>query len=73
MRTVGVTRTPRTSQCFDAMVPADHLRDAAGSADYLINMLPASADNIGLFDRTIFAAMKASGLLHQRRPRPDRR
>ena len=60
MRIVGVTRTPRNVECFDAMVPADHLLDAVGSADYVINVLPASADNIGLFDGTIFAAMKPS-------------
>ena len=60
MRVVGVTRTPRNVECFDAMVPADRLREAVGSADYVINVLPASADNIGLFDGAIFAAMKPS-------------
>jgi phosphoglycerate dehydrogenase-like enzyme len=60
MRTVGVTRTPRAIAGFDEMMPTDQLVDAAAKADYLINILPASADNIGLFDRTVFAAMKAT-------------
>jgi phosphoglycerate dehydrogenase-like enzyme len=58
MRVVGVTRAPREIAGFDEMVPTDQLVAAVGSADYLINILPASADNIGLFDRTVFAAMK---------------
>jgi D-2-hydroxyacid dehydrogenase (NADP+) len=58
MRTVGVTRTPRKLTAFDGMLPADQLHEAAATADYLINVLPASADNAALFDRTVFAAMK---------------
>jgi D-2-hydroxyacid dehydrogenase (NADP+) len=60
MQVVGVTRTPRVIAGFDAMVPTDRLADAARSADYLINVLPASANNIGLFNATVFAAMKPS-------------
>jgi len=58
MRTVGVSRTPRALAEFDLLVPTARLADAAREADYLINMLPASPDNIGLFDAKIFAAMK---------------
>jgi len=32
--------------------------EAARRADYLINMLPASADNIEIFDAAVFGAMK---------------
>ena len=39
-------------------MPTERLRDAAGRADFLINVLPANADNALLFDRTVFAAMK---------------
>jgi len=60
MSVTGVSRTPRTTAGFDAMLPADRLREAAASADYLINILPASAENIGLFDAGVFAAMKPS-------------
>jgi phosphoglycerate dehydrogenase-like enzyme len=58
MHVVGVTRTPRQADGFDEMMPADRLPEAAAKADYLINILPASADNVGLFDGKVFGAMK---------------
>jgi phosphoglycerate dehydrogenase-like enzyme len=60
MHVIGVSRTPRQEAGFDEMMPTDRLTDAAARADYLINMLPASADNIGIFGASIFAAMKPS-------------
>jgi D-2-hydroxyacid dehydrogenase (NADP+) len=58
MHVVGVTRTPRRVEGFDEMLPTDRLHDAARRADFLINVLPANADNALLFDRAVFAAMK---------------
>jgi D-2-hydroxyacid dehydrogenase (NADP+) len=58
MRVVGVTRTPRAIEGFDEVVPTDQLKEAAARADYLINILPATKDNLLLFDRAVFAAMK---------------
>src|SRR5580698_5702367 len=60
MHVIGVSRTPRKEAGFDEMIPTDRLTDAAARADYLINMLPASPDNIGIFGAKIFAAMKSS-------------
>jgi D-2-hydroxyacid dehydrogenase (NADP+) len=60
MRVVGATRTPRAVEGFDEMVPTDALHEAARHADFLINVLPATADNALLFDRALFAAMKPS-------------
>jgi len=60
MHVVGLSRAPRAVQGFDEMMPTDRLREAAGRADFLINVLPATADNALLFDRTVFAAMKAT-------------
>ena len=60
MDVIGVSRTPRTIEGFDEMMPTDRLREAARRADFLINVLPANADNALLFDRTVFAAMKPS-------------
>jgi D-2-hydroxyacid dehydrogenase (NADP+) len=60
MHVIGVTRTPRQTAGFDEMIATDRLLEAVRRADYLINMLPASPDNIGLFDATIFGAMKAT-------------
>jgi D-2-hydroxyacid dehydrogenase (NADP+) len=60
MQVVGVTRTPRAIDGFDEIMPTAELKAAAARADYLINILPASKDNLLLFDRAIFAAMKPS-------------
>jgi D-2-hydroxyacid dehydrogenase (NADP+) len=58
MHVVGVTRTPRPVEGFDAIIPTTRLQEAAGRADFLINVLPATADNALLFDAAVFAAMK---------------
>jgi D-2-hydroxyacid dehydrogenase (NADP+) len=58
MHVIGVTRTPRQEAGFDEMIATDRLLDAVRRADYLINMLPASPDNIDLFDAAVFDAMK---------------
>jgi D-2-hydroxyacid dehydrogenase (NADP+) len=58
MHVIGVTRTPRQEAGFDEMIATDRLAEAARRADYLINMLPASENNIAIFDGGIFAAMK---------------
>jgi phosphoglycerate dehydrogenase-like enzyme len=60
MSVTGVSRTPRTTAGFDAILPVERLPEAAARADYLINILPASAENTGLFDAGVFAAMKPS-------------
>ncbi len=58
MHVIGITRNPREAAGFDEMIATDRILDVVRRADYLINMLPASADNIGLFDAKIFGAMK---------------
>jgi D-2-hydroxyacid dehydrogenase (NADP+) len=60
MHVIGVTRTPRQEAGFDEMIATDRLLDAVRRADYLINMLPASPDNIDLFDAAVFGAMQPS-------------
>ena len=45
---------------FDEMIATANLVEAARRADYLINMLPASNDNLGIFDAKVFGAMKPS-------------
>jgi D-2-hydroxyacid dehydrogenase (NADP+) len=60
MRVIGVSRAPRRAAGFDEIMAADRLAEAAAKADYLINVLPASADNNGLFGSEVFGAMKIS-------------
>jgi len=60
MRVIGVTRTRRQIDGFDEMLPVAQLHAAAAQADFLINVLPATAENTRIFDSKIFAAMKPS-------------
>jgi len=58
MHVIGLTRTPRPTEGFDEIMPTDKLKEAAARADHLINILPATKDNVLLFDGAVFAAMK---------------
>jgi phosphoglycerate dehydrogenase-like enzyme len=60
MKVIGVTRTPRTIAGFDEVVSRDRLAEAAGKADYLINILPGSAENVAAIGHDVFSAMKPS-------------
>jgi D-2-hydroxyacid dehydrogenase (NADP+) len=60
MHVIGVTRTPRSAEGFDEMMTTGRLKEATSRADFLINVLPATKDNLLLFDRAVFAAMKPS-------------
>lgn len=60
MHVIGLSRSPRQAEGFDEIMPLDRLAEAAARADYLINILPASADNLRRFDAGVFAAMKPS-------------
>jgi D-2-hydroxyacid dehydrogenase (NADP+) len=61
MQVIGLTRTPREVEGFDEMLPMAQLHDAAAArADYLINVLPATAENAHIFNGKLFAAMKPS-------------
>ena len=57
MRVIGVTHTPRRLEGFDEMAATDRLAEVAARADYLINVLPAIAENAKIFGRDVFAAM----------------
>lgn len=58
MRVIGVSRTPRAVENFDTVMPSANLPAAAAEADYLINVLPGDAHNVGLIGRAVFQAMK---------------
>jgi D-2-hydroxyacid dehydrogenase (NADP+) len=60
MHAIGLTRTPRQVDGFDEVMHTGKLVEAAGRADYLINVLPASTNNLDLFGADVFAAMKKS-------------
>jgi phosphoglycerate dehydrogenase-like enzyme len=58
MHVIGVTRTPRAIAGFDEIIPTERLHVAAARADYLVGILPASKENIGLIGTNVFSAMK---------------
>ncbi len=60
MRVVGLSRTPRAIAGFDAILPTGRIAEVAAEADVLINVLPGSAENRGIFSRAVFNAMKPS-------------
>jgi D-2-hydroxyacid dehydrogenase (NADP+) len=60
MHVIGVSRSPRKEAGFDEMIATGKLTEAAARADYLINMLPASGDNLDIFGAKIFGAMKST-------------
>ena len=60
MNVIGVSRSVRDIPGFTSIMPTEKLAEAAAMADFLVNVLPASPDNIGLFDAAVFAAMKPS-------------
>jgi D-2-hydroxyacid dehydrogenase (NADP+) len=60
MHVIGVSRSPRKETGFDEMIATGKLTKAAERADYLINMLPASVDNLDIFGAKIFGAMKST-------------
>ena len=73
MKVIGVTRTPRDIPGFASVMHTDRLTEAVGRADFVINVLPANPENLDLFTAKVFAAMKPTGVLRQRRARRDGR
>jgi phosphoglycerate dehydrogenase-like enzyme len=63
MTTVGVTRTPRPVAGFDRMRPRLELLDAAAEADFLLLLLPHTAENDGIIGAAVFKAMKPTAYL----------
>jgi D-2-hydroxyacid dehydrogenase (NADP+) len=57
MRVIGVSRTPRNVTGFGSVVSQRELSQIVTKADYVINVLPADAENVKIIGRDIFAAM----------------
>jgi D-2-hydroxyacid dehydrogenase (NADP+) len=60
MKVLGVSRSPRALETFDAMLPRTELEQAAAAADFLIALLPHSAETEGIVGKKVLAAMKPS-------------
>ncbi len=58
MRVIGVSSTPRPLDGFDGMLPRTRLIEAAGLADFLVALVPLTAETANIVNAAVFAAMK---------------
>ncbi|HWP26899.1 MAG TPA: D-2-hydroxyacid dehydrogenase [Xanthobacteraceae bacterium] len=63
MRVLGVSGAPRNLPDFDAIFPRTALREAAALADFLVLLVPYSAQTHHLIDGAVLAAMKPTAFL----------
>jgi D-2-hydroxyacid dehydrogenase (NADP+) len=63
MTTVGISRTPRRLDGFDAIYPREKLREAAAQADFLLALVPYTKENDKLIDGAVFDVMKPTAYL----------
>jgi phosphoglycerate dehydrogenase-like enzyme len=63
MTVVGITGTPRETKGFDRMVARDRLVDIAPELDFLVALIPLSADTRNIVGRAVFKAIKPSAFL----------
>jgi D-2-hydroxyacid dehydrogenase (NADP+) len=63
MHVMGASDARESAPNFEKLVPRARLRDAASAADFLIVLVPLSAQTRHLIDEGVLAAMKPSGIL----------
>src|SRR6185437_9669435 len=63
MTVVGITGSPRAANGFDRMVARSDLLKVAPELDFLVVLIPMSADTRNIVDADVFKAMKRSAYL----------
>jgi len=63
MKVIGVSASHRVPAGFDAMYGREELLQAAAQADFLVILVPYSAQTENMIDARVLAAMKASAFL----------
>jgi D-2-hydroxyacid dehydrogenase (NADP+) len=63
MTVIGITGSPREAKGFDRMVARDDLIKVAPELDFLVTLLPMSAETQNIVGEKVFAAMKPSAYL----------
>src|SRR6185437_6080757 len=63
MTVVGITGAPRAASGFDRMVKRDDLLAVAPELDFLVVLIPMSAETRNIVGKKLFAAMKPSAYL----------
>lgn len=63
MTVIGITGSPRPTPGFDRMVTRDKLADVAPELDFLVTLIPMSAQTHNIVGKKIFEAMKPTAYL----------
>jgi phosphoglycerate dehydrogenase-like enzyme len=63
MTTLGISRTPRQLDGFDAIYPRERLLEAAAQADFLLALVPYPKKNDKVINAAVFDAMKPTAYL----------
>jgi phosphoglycerate dehydrogenase-like enzyme len=63
MTVIGITGTSRETKGFDRMIARDRLIEVAPELDFLIALIPLSAETRNIVGRAVFKAMKNSAFL----------
>jgi phosphoglycerate dehydrogenase-like enzyme len=63
MTTLGISRTPRELDGFDAIYPRGKLREAAAQADFLLALVPYTRENDKIIGAAVFDVMKPTACL----------
>jgi len=63
LRVIGVSDARREAPHFDKMVPRNRLKEAAAEADFLIVLVPLSAQTRHMINADVLAAMKPTGIV----------
>ena len=63
MEVIGISGRPREAPGFDRILPRSALTEAAAAADFLVVLLPYSADTHKLVDAKVIDAMKPDAVL----------
>lgn len=63
MHVMGVSDARTTAPNFERLLPRAQLRDAAGLADFLIVLVPLSAQTRHMIDEGVLSAIKPGGIL----------
>jgi D-2-hydroxyacid dehydrogenase (NADP+) len=63
MMVTGVSRSARTPEGFDRIFSRDRLHDAVAEADFVLLLVPYSAETAGMINADVFRAMRSSAIL----------
>ena len=62
MRLTGIAHRPRPLEYFERVLGLDNLHEAAGAADYIVNILPDTPQTAGIYDEAFFSAVNPAAL-----------